>query len=548
MNIRNTAIVSLIFVGLYNIFLFQTQPGVSTGLFFLGLHLYFFLTKNKDNKNLRFAYYSSIIATIFAFLFAFRGNGIVQLVNLATATFFSLIALYLYKYAGNIVYTIPNFLLTPFVVLASTLGSFFGLFKQSTWVSGSLEKDTTSSLVRGLLIAVPLFVVLLFLLIQADPIFNKLTQDVFTNIGERAIVSLLVFVGLISFGSAVVLEKVQEQKDTQPVISGKSHELAIITGSVIFLFAVFIAIQFRYLFFSVGERELSQLGIASLTYSEYVRKGFFELLIAATIAGGVVVYVLKFIHHLIGNQKLLVQALSCILTIETGLLLLSAAKRVFLYADAHGLTRAREFGFVFLVWLAIILVIFFIKILKEIKKEQFFGSVVTTTLLTLLFINVVNLDGLIADKYKPTVNNEIDYYYIVSLSTDASQAWITAIEHADSTLSKLDNIAQLSPEDNRKLYWTKITLERILVQATYLLKKYGEVDVKKLSENDIQGRKWQSYNMSEYFAYKTIRENSGIFGQVVPLLNKANSLRERVSIEVRQNTPIDRSTKSPLVH
>lgn len=547
MSIRNTAIVSLIFVGLYNILFFHTQLGIGTGLLFLALNLYFYLIRNRQSKSIKFAYYSSVVGVIFAFLFALRGNGIVQIADFTTAAFFSLVALYLYKYTGNISFQIPYFLFLPLTVIKSSIDSFFLIFKKGTWSEKQVENDVSSSLIRGLLIAVPVFGALLFLLVEADPIFGKLTQNLLSNIGERAVVSFIVFIVLLGFGLMKILEKVAEQKEVSKVSLGKSHELAIITGGVLALFAVFIGVQFRYLFFTVGERELSSLGIASLTYSEYVRKGFFELLIAATIAGGVIVYTLKYLHHLVDRQKQLIQILSGIVTVETGLLLLSAAKRDFLYADAHGLTRIREFGFVFLVWLAILLVIFFLRILKEMKKEQFFGLVITTTLLTSLLINAVNLDGLIATKYKPTVNSEIDYYYIASLSTDASQAWVPAIEDADKTLSELDSIAQFSPEENRRLYWAKATLEKIMIQAEYLLKKYGEVDLKKLSESDVQKRRWQSYNMSEYYAYKTIRENSGIFGQITSLLNKANSLQERASIEVRQNTPLDRSTQSPLV-
>lgn len=548
MHMKNTAILALIFVILYNILFFHTQFGIGTGLLFFAVNLYFFLTKNKENKNTKFGCYSSIIATIFAFLFAFRDNGIVQVVNLGAAMFFSLVALYFYKYTGSFTYEIPSFILTPILAIKSTFGGFFGLFRKDTWKIGHVEKDVTSSLIKGFFIAVPLSIVLLIILAQADPIFGKLVGDILTTIGERLFVSFFIFVALVSFGSAIIVEKIQQQKEISSVSFGKAHELAVITGSVLFLFAVFIAVQFRYLFFTVAEKELSQLGIASLTYSEYARKGFFELLIAATIAGGVIMYVLKFLHRLQDRQKLFVQIFSGVLTVETGLLLLSAAKRVFLYANAHGLTRAREFGFVFLVWLAVLLAIFLWRILKEIKKEQFFASAIITTLFALLLINVVNLDGLIATQYKPTVNNEVDYYYISSLSTDASDAWVPAIEDAEKTITELSSVSKFSTEDNRKLYWAKSTLQQFVIKGAYLLKKYGEVDANKLSANELQRRKWQSFNISEYVGYKTMHQQKVLFGNIIPLLKTADILQERASIEVQQNTPIDRSTKSPLVH
>ena len=50
------------------------------------------------------------------------------------------------------------------------------------------------------------------------------------------------------------------------------------------LFAFFLIIQLKYLFLHVEESDLKNLGINIATYSEYVRQGFFQLLIAATIA------------------------------------------------------------------------------------------------------------------------------------------------------------------------------------------------------------------------------------------------------------------------
>lgn len=548
MSIKNTALTALIFVALYNILFFHTNLGVGTGFLFLALNLYFFLTRNRQSKNLNLAYYSSSVAVIFAFLFAFRDNGIVQLVDFGAAMFFSLVAFYFYKYTGSFTYEIPNFILIPIIAIKSAFGGFFGLLRKDTWKTGYVEKDVTSSLIKGFFIAVPLFIVLLIILTQADPIFGKLVGDIVTTIGERLFVSFFVFTALVSFGSAIILEKIQQQKEISPISFGKAHELAVITGSVLFLFAAFIAVQFRYLFFTVAEKELSQLGIASLTYSEYVRKGFFELLIAAVIASGVIMYVLRYLSFFKDRQKRIVQVFSGLLTIETGLLLLSAAKRLFLYADAHGLTRARIFGFVFLIWLAVLLTIFFIRIVREIQKEQFFASIVIITIFVVMLINMVNIDGIIATQYKPTVNNEVDYYYIVSLSADASDAWAPAIEDADRILSQLDNIAQFSTEDNRKLYWAKSTLENVMLHATYLLEKYGDLSGKTLSEDEIQKRKWESYNMSEYSAYNTIHENNAAFSRITTLLRKATTLQDKASIEVRQNTPIDRSTKPPLMH
>src|SRR3989304_9927257 len=98
MNIRKTALAALIFVALYNLLFFHTQPGIGTGLLFLFLNIYFFSVKDNNAKNIFWAVLASATSVIFAFLFSFRANGVVQLIDIITAAFFSLVTLYFYKY------------------------------------------------------------------------------------------------------------------------------------------------------------------------------------------------------------------------------------------------------------------------------------------------------------------------------------------------------------------------------------------------------------------------------------------------------------------
>lgn len=556
MNIRTTAVAALIFVVLYNLLFFRTQPGIGTGLLFLLLNLYFFTVKDNLARNLFVAVLASIISIIFAFLLSFRANGIVQLIDIAAAIFFSLVALYFYKYHGSLSFQLTRFISLPFVAAGNSISGFFKLFKADNYSLNPVEYKGTGSLIRGLIITVPIFAVLLLLLSQADPIFNKLTQNLFSGIGERTIKSIIIFLGLLGFGLATF--KLQEYPQETQIAEGKSYELAMITGTVLVLFAAFILVQFKYLFSSVDEQELAQLGIASLTYSEYVRKGFFELLIAASIACGLLLYVLRHLGFLQHRSRLIVNLFSNILTIETGFLLLSAAKRLMLYTDAHGLTRARVFGAVFLLWLGILLTILLVSLLKKIKQQWFFASILTATLFVLVLINILNIDGLIADLYKPTVNGETDYYYLSNLSSDAADSWQPAIEDAAETISRLGGGTPISAEQNRQLYYRNHTLIKLGDKFSYLIHKYGtreeiiDWDVKSqdlplIKFPKLAQRKWQSFNLSEYLSYKKIAANLKYYGQITILLNKISVIKSTVSTEVNNNTLLDRSTQPPLV-
>lgn len=528
MNIKNTAFAALGFVVLYNFLFFKTGFGIGTTLFVLFLNIYFFLTKNNE-KHLNLALFSSVTSVLFAFLFAFVGNGIVQLIDLTLSFFFALTSLYLYRFSGSLLFKIFHFLFIPLGVIEKSLGSLLNSFKQADQTVDS-PKNSHSSLIRGFLITIPIFVILLILLTQADPIFNKFAGDFFKNIGERTVISAILFTALLSLGLTKFLPKTHDAVN-ETISEGKSSELLIITSSIIGLFAIFIIIQFRYLFLGVGERELHELGINSLTYSEYVRKGFFELLIAASIVCGVILYIFKYLHNLKDSSKQLIQISSALLTIETGLLLLSAVKRLALYADAHGLTRARVFGFIFLIWLALLLTIFFIRVFRELREKEFFASASFVTITALILINIINIDNLIAQKYKPTVNGEVDYYYLTSLSTDAASSWQESIQYAENTVTKLESLNEITPEDNRKLYWAMRTTQQLKIKIAAVLEK----------------NTWQTFNFSEYQAYRLITDNKDEFNKVSSLSERITKLQTKVSAEVQSRTQLDRSTNPPLL-
>jgi hypothetical protein len=528
---------SLVFVLVYNLFFFREYFGLVTGFIYLALNLYYYLIRNPNEKNLRFALLASGLSVLFGFLVAYRDNDIVQLANFFIAGFFSTVALHLYKSDRTFVVSLPTFILTPFSVLKNSLQSIPLLTKAELWANSRLEKEATAAIFRGILITIPVLIVLLILLLNADPIFGTLTARILENIGERIVYSLIVFVALVLIGITTIQDRdTQLQKDVEPKkIAHRIYEIGIVTGSVAVLFAVFMAVQFRYLFSVVNLSDLKYLSIDITTYSQYVRQGFFELLAASIIACIVVVYALKFIHHFVGRNKTIAQAIAALLTIETGLLLLSAFKRLSLYADDHGLTRARIFGFVFLVWLAAMLILLLIHVLKRLSAKQIFQSALASFLVAGIFINTINIDHVIATKYRPTVNNEIDYYYISNLSTDAHESWPALIASIEKEVQRLNTQQGFSPDDARITSLSQWTLDRLDRDITYLTQKYdGE-------------KKWQKFNASEYMAYVAIKTDRKQYDKVSQLRNTLNGIQGKMNQELYNSAPIDRSTQPPLM-
>lgn len=557
---KKAIIAGLILVVFYNFFFYQIDIGVGVGLFFLILNIIFFASRDQESKNTTLGIISSIFSVLFGFLVGFRSNEILLILNILAALFFASNAIFLYKDQTIFPFLIFKFLTAPIRVVIESTRSLSSLLKGDKSFSDSpFSKTTISAILRGAFITIPLFLVLLFLLILADPVFAKYATDLISDLGERLVFSVVIFWGIF-FQLIMQIKSKFSLKDSESK-SQRSVELIIISGTLSLLFAFFIAIQLRYLFTNFGERELHKLGIQSLTYSEYVKKGFFELLIAATIASSVIVYALKHVHRLVGKNKLIVQVLTGILTTEIGLLLLSAAQRINLYYASHGLTRARIFGLLFLINLAVILIIFLIKIFKDYNRRWFFSASVLSVILVLLLSNIINIDGLIATKYKPTVNKEIDYYYLASLSIDGYQSWQEALQDADVTLSSLEKIKDYSAENNRRLYYTQNTLHLLKYKTDFLNHKYGPYEKvyeeykvlnqsssenRKIPDEVLISRKWQSFNLSEYQAYEAVLKNSEFTLKLNKLLDRAAKISARVPQNIRNNTPLDRVTEPPL--
>lgn len=524
---QKSLISSLVFVLIFNLLFFNIS-GIGFGLFFLILNLIFFFCRNKDTKNLSLAISSSVISILFGLLEGFRANEIVRSLNFLASLFFSTAAVYLYKANFNFSYKIFEFITTPIALGISNLKTFFGFLKNDKQIN--IKNQTTASIIKGVVFALPVIFVLLVLFSNADPIFNKYVGSFLDTISERLLTSSVIFVALF----ITLMSQHSKRSEVSEQIfdfSHKIYELLIISGSVAILFATFLAIQFRYLFNQVSESELASIGIQSLTYSEYINKGFFELIFASVIASGVIIYTLHFLHNLSKERKLILQIILAILTLEVGLLIFSDFRRLDLYQAAHGLTRAREFGFIFLVWLSLMLGILLITVITKLKSKYFFFSILLITLTTLISLNLFNLDGLIAKKYQPTVNQEIDYLYISTLSSDAHPIWLGVINEAEKTIIELESAPNLTEDHYRKLRYAHLSLENLNGEHSFLIKKYTNL-------------KWQSFNYSEYNASKFITQNEEFFEKVPKLLERVKTLE----VNPPKDLKLDRDLNPPLIN
>ena len=108
-------------------------------------------------------------------------------------------------------------------------------------------------------------------------------------------------------------------------------EARIALGALVALFAAFVALQFATLF--GGKRHV--LDTAGLTYAEYARSGFAQLLAVAALTFAVIAAARRWAPTASGCCLL---AALCLLTL---VVLASALKRLGLYEETYGFTRLR---------------------------------------------------------------------------------------------------------------------------------------------------------------------------------------------------------------
>jgi len=149
---------------------------------------------------------------------------------------------------------------------------------------------------------------------------------------------------------------------------------------------LFVGLQVAYLFGG-----LDTLVAAGLTYSAYARRGFFELVAAACLAGAVIVALETTVTR---RTRVYLAGLIALLAL-TAVVLVSAFLRLRLYQDAYGWTELRLYVLVTIVTLAVALAV--MTALALAGRMQWLGhGLAVIGVVALLGLNVVAPAGYVA--------------------------------------------------------------------------------------------------------------------------------------------------------
>ncbi len=284
------------------------------------------------------------------------------------------------------------------------------------------DNRRTLAVGAGLLVAAPLLLVAGSLLASADAYFDLLAGRALNwladTIGEGA---LRGFLGLLAapflFGLLYFLRRGEERKAGDLALPLADPAAAVVVlGALDLLYAFFIAVQAAALF--GGEAYLRDTG---LTYAEYARRGFFQLVFVAVLNLAVVMLALQFSRHEGGGWRG-VQVLSTAMVAMSCIMLASAAWRMTLYVTVYGLSFKRFLTY----WGMVMLAVFFAAALRKIWRTEFsfFKVLLVAGTVGWLALNYCNVDLIVSSYnvslYQRQENSVMNLDYLLfDLSYDA---------------------------------------------------------------------------------------------------------------------------------
>jgi len=297
----------------------------------------------------------------------------------------------------------------------------------------------------AIVISVPCVIILMVVLANADMVFSMkawdLLADIFKSFSINVTIIILrgVIAGLYLFGVLYCAHSDRSYvKEAKLNINGDLIIINILLSAVLIVYTLFVIIQFKYLFAGLALPK-------GLTYTEYARKGFFELLSLTGINIAAILAVVKLTKKHQGRWVLFTKVLCHYLCVVTIVLLISSFYRMFLYTNDDGLTRLRFFVMGFLVFEAIGLVTTFVYIAKPKFNIALIYLVLALSYYTIL--NIIPTDNIIA---KNQINKYLDnertgLHYIFTLSADAAPAMELLFENTDKEELR-DNVKQFIEE------------------------------------------------------------------------------------------------------
>jgi hypothetical protein len=294
----------------------------------------------------------------------------------------------------------------------------------------SLRTKRMGTVGRGVALGAPLVALFGGLFMAADAVFRELVTTAVPPF-EHPLGHVLVVLALAWLAAGLLRDLLAAREEIRllspaalraktPRFSFAPAEVGIALAALNALFLAFVLVQLRYLFGGQGLVEAR----AHLTYAQYARHGFFELLAVSALVLLVLLAADALLRESRGRGPKIARFLSGGLVALVFVVMASALQRMRLYEQAYGLTELRLYAVGIILWLGVVFVWFSITVLRGRRNLFAVGALVAGFAAT-AGLNVANPDALIA---RTNVDRpRIDVAYVAGLSDDAVPALLETL-------------------------------------------------------------------------------------------------------------------------
>ena len=275
---------------------------------------------------------------------------------------------------------------------------------------------------RGLLLTGALLTIFGALFATGDQAFAQIAGDVLPDALPLEDLPLRLFVlgAVVSLaGGLARAAAIADEPARGPLLRLGRSEWLLALGGLNALFALFVAVQLAVAF--GGDDYVRES--AGLTYAEYARSGFAQLVVVAALTLAVVAGALRWARTADAPQARALRALLCLLCLLTLVVLASALHRLGLYEQAYGFTRMRLAVHALLLFGGTLFVLVVVALASDRRGWLAQATVLLAACAGLAFW-LSDPDRRIAahnvERYEAT--GRIDTWYLAQLSADAVPA------------------------------------------------------------------------------------------------------------------------------
>ena len=281
-----------------------------------------------------------------------------------------------------------------FYSASATIGNI-GISIKSIFSKPDGDKKSVGKVMVGLLCAVPVLIVVVPLLLSSDDAFSGMMSRIFNGSSNGFLTVLKVVFGIlssiifISYGFSLKFGRLAKVKETKFDGIDNIYIISFLsTISVCYLLYLFSQLAY---FFSAFRGFLPD---GEITYSQYARKGFFEMCVIAVINLGIVFLAMLLAKKQNGRVCVGIKTLTTFISVFTLIIIATAISKMVLYINAYGMTVLRIATSSFMLFLAIVFMAVVLRI--YLNNINIVKTAVVTAGIIVLLLGTVNVNAVCA--------------------------------------------------------------------------------------------------------------------------------------------------------